>query len=331
MEFLFRFAYPFVLYLLLPSVAVLVFIRLRWTKEARYRYSLASEFKQHGLARNHPFKKLFFLLRFFTLLGLTFLIARPQLVDPQSSVKVEGINIVIALDISGSMALHDDENDDRPRVAVAKEEAMRFINKRDNDAIGLILFANDAVSRCPITIDKKILNSIIDEVDIGVLNPDGTLLSRGLITAINRLRKVKAGERSNIIILLTDGAPSDGDLDPTVAIEAAKQLGIKIYTVGIGSDTDKVFIHPFYGPLTYPKVNKELLTQIAKQTGGRFFLASNPQDMRAIYDTIDKLEKVEQEMPLFTHCYDIFMPFLWIIFLLIALEIILLSLVWFSI
>lgn len=331
MEFLFRFAYPFVLYLLVPSLAVLVFIRLRWTKQARYRYSLASEFKQQGLARNHPFKKVFFLLRLFTLLGLAFLIARPQLVDPQSNVKVEGINIVIALDISGSMALHDDEHDDRSRIAVAKEEAVRFINKRDNDAIGLVLFANDAVSRCPLTIDKKILNSIIDEVDIGVLNPDGTLLSRGLITAVNRLRKVKAGGRSNIIILLTDGAPSDGDLDPTVAIEAAKQLGIKIYTVGIGSDEDKVFIHPFLGPLTYPKVNKELLTQIAKQTGGTFFLASNPQDMRAIYDTIDKLEKVEQEMPLFTHCYDIFMPFLWIIFLLVALEVLLSSLVWFGI
>ncbi|TET06549.1 VWA domain-containing protein [Candidatus Dependentiae bacterium] len=331
MEFMFRFAYPFVLYLFLPSLIILAFIRLRWARQARYRYSLASEFKQSGLASNHPYKKILFVLRMLSLLGIAFLIARPQLVDLQSKVKVEGINIILTLDISGSMHLQDDENDNRSRINVAKEEAIRFINKRDNDAIGLVLFANDAISRCPLTLDKKILNSIIEEVDIGTINPDGTLLARGLITAINRLRKTKANARSNIIILLTDGTPSEGDLDPTVAIEVAKQLGIKIYTVGIGSDTDKVFMHPFYGIVAYPKVNKELLSNIAKETGGKFFLANNPQDMRAIYDTIDQLEKIEQEMPLFSHYYDIFMPFLWFVFILLVLELFLSSLIWFGI
>jgi len=328
-ELLFRFAYPYLLYLLVPTVIVLAFIRLRFAKQARYRYSLASEIKTDGLARKHPYKTIFFVLRLCMLLGLAFLIARPQLVDPQSKVKVEGINIILTLDISGSMNLRDDEHDARTRVEVAKEEAIHFINKRDNDAIGLVLFANDAVSRCPLTVDKKILNSTMREVDIGLLNPDGTLLSRGLITAVNRLRKVKG--RSNIIILLTDGTPSEGDLDPAVAIEAAKQLGIKVYAIGIGSDEDKSFVHPFFGVVIYPKINKELLQQIAHQTGGKFFLASNPQDMRAIYDTIDKLEKIEQELPVFTHYYDIFMKFLWILFILIALEILLSSVIWFGI
>jgi len=329
MDFLFRFAYPYVLYLLLPVIALLLAIRLRWKKQACYRYSLASDLKRQGLARNHPYKKILFIVRLLSLLGLALLIARPQLIDPQSKINVEGINIIITLDISGSMQLQDDENDDRSRIAVAKEEAIRFIKKRDNDAIGLVLFANDAVSRCPLTLDKSILTNIVEEVDIGLLDYGGTLLARGLITAVNRLRKSKAC--SSIIILLTDGVPSEGDLDPHVAIEAAKQLGIKVYTIGIGSDEDKHFMHPLYGIIAYPKINKELLTTIAKQTGGRFFLASNPQDMRAIYDTIDKLEKTEQEMPLFTHYHDIFMPFLWIIFILVALEIVLSSLIWFSI
>jgi Ca-activated chloride channel family protein len=332
MEYLFRFAQLSVLYLLLPLLAVVAFICLRYKKQTRYRYSLASELKRQGFARKHPYKKILFILRFFSLFGLVLIIARPQLVDPQSKVNVEGINIVIALDISGSMQEQDDENDDRSRIAVAKEEAINFINKRDNDAIGLVIFANDTVSRCPLTLDKNILNSIIDEVDIGTLDPDGTLLARGLLTAINRLRKVK-DKRSNIIILLTDGTPSPNDIDPLLAIEAATQLGIKVYTIGIGSDTDKTFRHPFFGSMMmgYQKVNKELLTQIADQTGGKFFLASNPKDMRTIYDTIDRLEKVEQEMTLFEHGYDIFVPFLWIVFILIALERFLSSLIWFSI
>jgi Ca-activated chloride channel family protein len=330
-EFIFRFAYPFVLYLLLPILIILAFIRLRWSRQTRYRYSLASEFKQSGFASNHPYKKILFALRLFSLFGIAFLIARPQLVDLQSKIKVKGINIILTLDISGSMNLQDDENDNRSRIEVAREEAIRFINKRDNDAIGLVLFANDVISRCPLTLDKRVLNNIVEEVDIGMINHEGTLLARGLITAINRLRKTKANAQSNIIILLTDGAPSEGDLDPSVAIEAAKQLGIKVYTIGIGSDTDKVFMHPFYGIVTYPKVNKDLLSRIAKETGGKFFLANNCQDMRSIYDTIDSLEKIEQEMPLFSHYYDIFMPFLWIIFILLVLELFLSSLVWFGI
>lgn len=329
MEYLFHFAHPNMLYLLLPIIAIVVLIRLCWKKQACYRYSLATDLKQRGFARNHPYKTILFIVRLLSLIGLAFLLARPQLIDPQSKVSVEGINIIITLDISGSMQLRDDENDERSRIAVAKEEAVRFIKKRDNDAIGLVLFANDAVSRCPLTLDKNILTTIVEEVDIGVLNPDRTLLARGLITAVNRLRKAKAS--SNIIILLTDGTPSEGDLDPTIAIEAAKQLGIKVYTVGIGSDEDKCFIHPFYGPVTYPKINRELLTTIAQQTGGKFFLASNPQDMRSIYDTIDNLEKTKQEMPLFTHYYDIFMPFLWIIGMILALEILFSSVIWFSI
>ncbi len=330
MELLFRFAYPLALYVLVPLVIVLAYIRLKWTRQTRYRYSLGSELKNHGLVRTHPYQKILFFLRFGVLVGLALLIARPQLVDPQKPIEIEGINIIIALDISNSMNMPADEKGLRTRIAVAKEEAIRFVNKRDNDAIGLVLFANDAVSRCPLTVDKKILNNILDEVEIGTLDPYGTLLSRGLVTSLNRLRTVKKGERSNIVILLTDGAPEGNDLDPEVAIKAAKQLGIKIYTVGIG-DAEQLFRHPIHGLISYEIINKKLLQRIADQTGGKFFLAGNPQDMRAIYDEIDKIEKVEQELPIFSYTYDIFMPFLWIIVMLFSLEILLSTLVWFSI
>jgi len=327
-EYLFRFAYPIVLYVLLPVLAVLLLLHLK-KKHARYRYALGSELQLQGFAKKrHPYKKILFVLRFLSLVILALLIARPQLVDPQSTVKVEGINIMIALDVSGSMGNWDDEKNKQTRIGAAKKEAIRFINKRDNDAIGLVLFANETVSRCPLTLDKKILNQIIDDIEINVLDPDGTLLAKGLLTAINRLAKAKG--KTNIAILLTDGVPSAEDIAPEAAIETARQLGIKVYTVGIGSERPQRIMHPLYGLLELPGLNKKLLQDIAQQTGGRFFLASSSGDMRTIYDTIDKLEKVEQEQTLFSRYQELMMPFLWLVLLFVGLEILLSSLIWFS-
>jgi len=242
------------------------------------------------------------LLRSIVLIILVFLAAKPQLVDQDTKMPIEGIDIMVALDMSGSMEFPDFGK--RTRFEVAKEEAIRFIKKRDVDAIGLVLFAKYAISRCPLTFDKKLLESVIMPLEIGFIDPEGTMLARGIIAAVNRLKNSKA--KSKIIILLTDGEPSEGDLDMSIAIEAAKRFSIKIYTIGIGSDVEEVFFHPLYGPIRKQGVNKELLHFIAMQTGGRMFMAYNATDMRLIYDTIDSLEKTSYDVPIFYKIQDLY-------------------------
>ncbi|MGB8367017.1 MAG: VWA domain-containing protein [Candidatus Babeliales bacterium] len=327
MIYFLRFAQLTFLYILLPFLIFLIWLRNYYHKPILYQYSLATELYNNNVVSTHPFKKIFNLLRFILLFFLAFFIAKPQLVDLRSKVLVEGIDIALVLDISGSMQFKD--YDERARVDVAKEEAIRFIKKREHDALGLVLFGKDTVARCPITSDKTLLKTIVDDVRIGnIIDPDGTMLITGMITAVNLLKHSKA--KSKVMIVLTDGEPSDGDMDPSVAIEIAKRLGIKIYTVGIGSEEDEVFMHPFYGLVAKPKVNKELLTLVAEKTGGRYFMANSAQDMRRIYDTIDQLEKVEHDVPMFSKYYDIFTPFVFAMISLVFLEIILSSFVWFA-
>jgi len=327
MIYFLRFAQLFFLYILLPFLGLLVWLRKYYHKPVIYKYSLATELATNKGASNHPYKKIFYFLRFLLLLLLVLLIAKPQVVDSRSKVPIEGIDIVLVLDVSGSMQFQD--YDERSRVDVAKEEAIRFITKREYDALGLVIFGKDAVSRCPITFEKEFLKTIVEEVKIGgIIDPDGTMLIAAMITAANLLKHSKA--KSRVMIVLTDGEPSEGDMDPSVAIEVAKRLGIKIYTVGIGSEEDEMFMHPFYGLIAKPKVNKELLTTIAEKTGGRYFMAHNRQDMRNIYDTIDQLEKTEHDVPLFSRYYDIFTPFIFVTIGLVLLEIMLSSFIWFA-
>jgi Ca-activated chloride channel family protein len=304
-------------------------LRLRLHKSPFYQYPLTQQLIADNKSSKHPFKKIFFFARLLLLALLIFLIGKPQLVDTQSKIKVEGIDIILAIDVSGSMQIQDDKNDERPRVEIAKDEAIRFINKRTNDALGLVIFGADAVSRCPLTLDKHILRSIVKDLGVGIINPQGTVLATGLITAANRLKNSHA--KSKVIILLTDGEPSENDIPPKIAIEAAKKLGIKVYTIGIGSDQEVKMMHPLYGLVLMPKVNVDLLTLIAQETGGKFFMARNAKDMRAIYDTIDSLEKTETEAPIFSNYLDIFIPFVWIALLLVFLELILSTFIWFSV
>src|SRR5690606_37531747 len=142
----------------------------------------------------------------------------------------------------------------------------------------------------------------------------------------NRLKHSQA--KSKVMIVLTDGEPSEGDMDPSVGIDVAKKLGIKIYTVGIGNEQEQVFMHPMYGVVAKPKVNKELLTKIATETGGYYFLARNAGDMRRIYDKIDALEKTEHEVPMFSLYYDLLIPFVAAVMVLLFGELFLSTYVW---
>lgn len=325
-EYIFRFGQLWMLYFVVPLLLVALVIRIKWHKPVIYRYSLSSLLAQAGKTNTGYHTLFLFVLRVLTFVLLMIVVAQPHLVDQRSKITVEGIDIVLALDVSGSMQFIDHKDDRRSRIEVAKDEAVKFVEKRVNDAVGLVIFGNDALSRCPLTHDKKVVRDFINQLEIGVIDPDGTLLARGLLTAVNRLKKSPA--KSKIIILLTDGEPSQGDLDPAIALEAAKQVGVKIYTIGIGSDEEQFFVHPLYGPVAKPKVNKELLMALADQTGGQFFLARNPQDMRAIYDTIDKLETIEYETPIFSKQYDLSAPLNWAAFIFLLLSVVCSTFIW---
>lgn len=314
---------------ILLAVLFLVALARYKRKKIKYRYSFGSMFKRESLGTRHQHKKIFWALRCFTLITLAILIARPQIVDSRSNVQIDGIDIVLVLDASGSMQHTDLANDERSRFEIAKEEAIRFAQKRDNDAIGLVIFANDAISRCPITSDKRIVCNMIRELKIGDINADGTLLATSMVTAANRLKHSRA--KSKVMILLTDGTPSPNDMSADTAIEIAQKLGIKIYTIGIGKDQDTYMMHAFYGRIQLPKVNSQLLSHIANQTGGQFFMAYDASDMRKIYETIDQLERTKHETPVFSKYYDVFLPVTLALMGCISMELLLSTFTWFSI
>jgi Ca-activated chloride channel family protein len=328
MELMLRFAQFYFLYLLIPVLGIIMLLRARFSKQPVFKYTLGKQLQQNNLVSYHPHKKIIYGIRLVVLLTLAFLIAKPQLVDQKSKISVEGIDIMLVLDASGSMQYQDSTNDQRSRFAIAKEEAIRFIQKRDNDALGLVIFAKDAITRSPLTLDKKMLNELVNQTFLGDIDPDGTALATAMVAACNRLKTSKA--KSKIMILLTDGAPSRETIDPMAAVAIAKKLGIKIYTIGIGSQEQQAFFDPFYGAIAIPGVNKELLETIANQTGGQSFMAHNAHDMRQIYDTIDQLERTTHEEPLYTKYYDIFLPFLAAVICLLLFEIGSQSLWWFG-
>jgi Ca-activated chloride channel homolog len=313
-----RFAYPNVFYFLIPLFLAALFYRLKFYKYPVYSYSLGDFLHSHGLAKSSGYKKILSFLRALVLICLIFLIARPQWVDSSSKVNVEGVDIVLTIDVSGSMDSLYAENGNRSRIQVAKEEAIRFIEKRPDDPIGVVIFAKDALSRCPLTLDKNILKDVIAELGTNYIDPRGTSLGTGLATAVNRLRKSHA--KSKIVILLTDGEPTPEKIDPNMAIDLAKQYGIKVYTIGIGAEgvnTRNPFLQIMASNF---KVDFTLLKKIAEQTGGRFFRTNNPAEMRQIYNTIDSLEKTEYQTDIFHRYYEAFLTFVWGLILLFALE-----------
>lgn len=323
----FRFASPLAL-VVLPVVVVVFWLRLK-KRVVSYRYSQTHLLIADNNSSGEFFKNSMIGMRLVALMVLALLCARPQLVDEHSKLPTQGIDIVLVLDVSGSMQEQDNIKDNRSRFEIAKQEAARFISKRDNDAIGLVLFGNVATFRCPITMDKKLLLELVSSLQLGEIDHKGTVLARGMMAAVNRLKESKAA--SKIMILLTDGEPTEEDLDPHAALEIVKKFGIKVYAIGIGSEQEKECFDMQQGYCTRITINKKLLEMIASQTGGQCFMAHNASDMRTIYDTIDQLEKTKQEMPMFVNFHDLMMPFLFVVVGLMFIELCLSTFIWFGI
>lgn len=323
-----RLAYFQFLYVLIPLLLFVMGYNLFFKKVVVYRYSLASFIARSGEQSIPYFKTVFFLLRFIVLGILIFLITKPQLPDRRNQINVEGIDIMLVLDVSGSMVCFDDLHDRRSRIEIAKKEALHFIEQRETDAIGLVVFGNGALSACPLTHDKAILREIVEKLNLGtMIDERSTLLAHGMLTALNRLKNTDSP--SKIMIVLTDGQPSMNDAPMHVPLSIAQQMKIKIYTIGIGSEQGGYSMGP-HGMLMSEgaQLNDQLLQYIAEQSGGTFYRARNAKEMRAIYQAIDQLEKRTMPVNLYARYYDIFIPFLWFVILLVLIELLLSLFVW---
>ena len=329
-----EFAYP-ILFIVISIIAFfLATYKWFWYKTPKYNFTLLSEVLKNknysGFYKAYLYKLFPYLLRLFSIFALIFASARLQKVDKKTILPVKGIDIMLVLDVSGSMQAYDDLKDLRTRIDVAKAEAIKFVQKRLNDQIGLVIFAKEVLARCPLTLDKNVLKDIISDVKLGMIDYTSTKISVALLTALNRLAVSDA--KTKIIILLTDGQPSPDDINPEQAVELAKKLGVKIYTVGIGSERGGFHIDQTFGVavnIGY-QLNKELLEKIAQETGGSFFQASSPKQMEEIYGTIDKLEKNEFESPIYANYFEMCMPFLFCALFLLICEILITTFVWFT-
>lgn len=252
-----------------------------------------------------------------------FALARPQQVTAEKEYQTNGVDIVIAMDISGSMLAEDFKPENR--MVVAKQEAIKFIKGRENDRIGMVVFAKKAYTQCPLTTDYNILTQLIEQIQIGMI-ADGTAIGMGLATSVNRLRDSKA--KSKVIILITDGSNNAGNIDPITAAELAKAFGIKVYSICIGRGGMVPF--PVNDPLfgkRYIQANVEIdemvLKRISDITGGLYFRARDPRSLNEIYEKINTLEKTEIKVKEYRSYNELFSLFLVPALLILLLEVLL--------
>ena len=312
------------LFLVLPLAIGWLFYK-RNQLSATVKMSSLEPFKQNRtfLAKAKPF---LYVLRILALSSIIIALARPRSVDVTSKSKTtKGIDIVMAIDVSSSMLA----NDLKPnRLEALKKVASTFVQDRINDRIGLVVYAGESYTRTPITSDKTIILQSIKTVEYDdSIIADGTGIGVGLATAINRIKDSKA--KSRIIILLTDGVNNSGTIDPRTAADIAKQYGIKVYTIGIGTNGQAMFpvAKDANGKLVFRKmpveIDESLMKEIAKATDAKYFRATSNKKLQAIYDEINKLETTEIDEKKFYNYDEKYKPFVLIAFVLLGVEVLL--------
>lgn len=316
------FAHPNLLYLLLllPAMVVWYIFRQRDTK-ASLQISTLDGFAQAAKTLRVRLRHLPFVLRCCAVALLIVAFARPQSSNTQRNVNTEGIDIMLAFDVSGSMQARDFKPD---RLTAAKELGIQFISGRRTDRMGLVVFAGESFTLCPLTTDHATLINMFREVSIGVLE-DGTAIGLGLAAAVSRIKDSEA--KSKVVILLTDGVNNRGEIAPITAAEIAHTFGVRVYTIAVGT----------YGTAPYPvqtpfgtryqdmkvEIDEELLKNIAQITGGEFFRATSNKALEDVYEQINQLEKSKIEITEFSRKAEEFRPFALAALLLLALELLL--------
>lgn len=259
-----------------------------------------------------------FVLRLLSIGLIIICLCRPQTHDSSQKSQIEGTDIVLSIDISGSMLSQDFKPN---RFEAAKKVATKFVNARENDNIGLVVFAGESFSLMPLTNDRAALINTINTIDMDMLS-DGTAVGDGLVSAINRVSSGKAKSKS--IILLTDGTNNAGDVPPQTATKIAKQKGVRVYTIGVGTNGVINVPDPF-GFVTQmeTKIDENSLTNIAQQTGGQYFRAYDEGMLEHIFEEIDKLEKTKLDVQQYTQTDEDYMKWAWIALILFILEVVL--------
>ena len=293
------FSEPFFLYLLVLIPAMIVFYILKQQKVTpSMRIPGLQSFRHTGTTFRHYLRHALFGFRTIAVGLLIIVLARPQKTDKFQNVSTEGIDIVLTQDISGSMLARDFKPD---RLEAAKNIATEFISGRPYDRIGLVVFSGESFTQCPLTTDHAVLINLLREIQSGMIE-DGTAIGMGLATAVNRIKDSQA--KSKVIILLTDGVNNKGEIAPATAAEIAKTFGIRVYTIGVG--TQGVAPYPVQTPygLQYQdmavEIDEGILQQIAQTTGGKYFRATDNNSLIQIYKEIDKLEKSKIDVKQFT-------------------------------
>jgi len=315
-----EFAHKIFLYfiIIVPLIGLWYWLVFKHKNQAEIRLS---SIKSFGLFKANYKLYLFhasFVLKLIALVFLLIAMARPQSSLSSQDISVEGIDIAIALDISGSMLAEDFKPN---RLEAAKNVAIEFISSRPTDRIGLVVFSGESFTQCPLTTDHVVLKNLFSAVKTGMID-DGTAIGDGLATAVNRLRNSTA--ISKVIILLTDGVNNMGMIDPNMAAQIASKFGIRVYTIGVGSS----------GPVPYPfktpfgiqyqnveiPVDEPLLKNIAQITGGKYFWANTKNKLEEIYNEINELEKTKIDVTEFRSKKDEFLPFVIIAFVLLITD-----------
>lgn len=307
----------FWLLLLIPMLTGF-YIFLNKRRQSQLQFSSFSNFKDYKPSFRQRIKHLPFILWILAFVLIIIALAGPESSSGGKNVNTRGIDIIMALDISPSMLAEDLKPN---RIEAAKKVALDFIDSRQNDRIGLVVFSGESFTQCPITSDHGVLKNLFLEIKSGML-ADGTAIGEGLATSVNRIKESKA--KSKVIILLTDGVNNVGDISPQTAGEIAKAFNIRVYTVGVGTNGNAPY--PFKTPfgIQYQSVPVDIdeptLKNISSMTGGKYFRATQTAELKNIYAEIDKLEKTRVEVTEFHHRSAEIYPFIIAALLLLAIE-----------
>jgi Ca-activated chloride channel homolog len=304
----YTFANPKMFYLLLVLIPMIAWYLYRQKRfSASIQISTLRGFAKAPITWKHYLRHILFIIQLVVIALLVVVLARPQTSENWENQTTEGIDIVMALDVSTSMLARDLKPD---RLEAAKDVATAFIAGRPYDRIGLVIFSGESFTQCPLTTDHAVVTNLLRETKTGLLE-DGTAIGNGLATAVNRLKESDAISR--VVILLTDGENNRGEIPPLTAAEIAKTFGIRVYTIGVGTIGNAPY--PFQTPFGVQiqqvpvKIDEEGLQNIASTTGGKYFRATNNDKLKKIYEEIDALEKSKIDVKEFSKKQEAFMPF----------------------
>jgi Ca-activated chloride channel family protein len=276
---------------------------------AEVKMSSLSGFEKIKPSFKYYLRHVLIVLRLSVLSALILVLMRPQSRSSFKDVKTEGIDIVIALDISSSMLAKDFKPN---RLDAAKELAIKFIDSRPNDRIGLVIFSGESFTQCPLTSDHAVIKNLFSGIKLGML-ADGTAIGNGLATSVSRIKDSQA--KSKVVILLTDGVNNQGSVAPITAAEIAKAYGIRVYTIGLGTTGKALSFAGIYPDGSYAYeymdvvIDEKTMTEIADMTGGKYFRATDNDKLKDVYKEIDRLEKTIFEEKNYTNKSEHFLPF----------------------